>query len=1082
MTKALAPSCSAVAAVAAAAAVVCSAKGAATMAATVDTQRKSYDIGGGEAAETLKRFADESGKQIVYLIDIVRGVTTNPVKGEYTAHQALDRLLVNTGLTAIQDEKTGALMITAPAGTKPSTALSPSTPQPQTTPKNQSNPMITINKRKNPIAWLIGLLVATGSIAPAQVAPAPQAATPGAATGKDEIVVLETFKVFSSSRAEAVEAQRQSNRIGSFIGTDALGSLPDDNVGDALNRLAGINVVGSGTDGRAEVSIRGLEGKHNLLLLNGNSLTFADSDLSTSRGTDTRSFDVSTIPVDDVKSIEVIKSITPDVDASAVGGVINVETTSASELKNQKVKYKFEYRAREAGSEGGWGGSLSYAMPLNADRTLGATLNLTYRNENYRKWRMELRQANLPPFESDGTLKVPLLSQIEPRDERVAAKTTTLSGSVDWKLSDTTSVYFKPYVNLQDLERLRIRWRYRNLNASRNAVYMTSFAPDATTTTEVTNFRRSEDFRFAKQYRYYPKDTADQIRLLFGGTTKLTGGRLNYALGFGDSRNQAQEKRSIFDTPSTDPTNSSIRPRRLWRVTYDNTNTALPVARAVAVSDPTVDRFNSALGQGSSVLSNVRFQDFDYHDKELTAKLDYENFGKGSRAYDLKMGAKLNRKSRVNRTVLVDWKPDHKAFGRTISEAEFPLSDIANESFSDRYLDGGFSMPIKPVYDFFDANRSKFVRSDGNEWIAQSGKNYDASETIVAAYGMATARLRDLTLIGGVRYEHTANTYNWRASLIDPPSSSLPRLDDVKGSKSYDNFFPGVVGTYRLGDQHILRAAITRSISRPDYEDLVPFNQAVFVTTWGASAAPTDDDDTFESGNPNLKAQTATNYDLGYEFYFGKSEQNTLSVNYFRKELKDFLFTFHAVTPFVDSTGGTAFRTVEFVANGSKQTLNGVELSWTQSLDGILPSPLDGFRFLANYTYISGEETTPVLDPVTQAVLGQQTSSRLVNQPAKIANFQLYYEKGRINARVAYNYVGEFQFNIFDVAFPTLQASRQTLDASFQFSLTKRLRLAFDVKNITDEPSSWVYNTSKAFPESYGENGRMWIIGIRSAF
>ena len=72
---------------------------------------KSYDIAGGDAVNTLKRFADESGRQVVFLVDVVRGVTTNPVQGEYTVREALTRLIANTGLAFAEDAKSGALMV-----------------------------------------------------------------------------------------------------------------------------------------------------------------------------------------------------------------------------------------------------------------------------------------------------------------------------------------------------------------------------------------------------------------------------------------------------------------------------------------------------------------------------------------------------------------------------------------------------------------------------------------------------------------------------------------------------------------------------------------------------------------------------------------------------------------------------------------------------------------------------------------------------------------------------------------------------------------------------------------------------------
>lgn len=76
-----------------------------------ETVRKPYDFPRGDASDTLKRFAEDSGQQVVYLLDTVRGVATNAVKGEFTAREALAALLANTGLTLVEDRKSGALMV-----------------------------------------------------------------------------------------------------------------------------------------------------------------------------------------------------------------------------------------------------------------------------------------------------------------------------------------------------------------------------------------------------------------------------------------------------------------------------------------------------------------------------------------------------------------------------------------------------------------------------------------------------------------------------------------------------------------------------------------------------------------------------------------------------------------------------------------------------------------------------------------------------------------------------------------------------------------------------------------------------------
>ena len=73
-----------------------------------DEAKKNYDLPAGDAAGVLKQFSEVSGRETLFAADVVRGVRTAAVQGEFTPKEALDRMLANTGLTATQDAKTGA--------------------------------------------------------------------------------------------------------------------------------------------------------------------------------------------------------------------------------------------------------------------------------------------------------------------------------------------------------------------------------------------------------------------------------------------------------------------------------------------------------------------------------------------------------------------------------------------------------------------------------------------------------------------------------------------------------------------------------------------------------------------------------------------------------------------------------------------------------------------------------------------------------------------------------------------------------------------------------------------------------------
>ena len=63
---------------------------------------RSFDVPAQDAAVSLKIFAEQCGREIVYSPEAVRGTRTNAVKGEFSAREALDRMLGATELVATQ--------------------------------------------------------------------------------------------------------------------------------------------------------------------------------------------------------------------------------------------------------------------------------------------------------------------------------------------------------------------------------------------------------------------------------------------------------------------------------------------------------------------------------------------------------------------------------------------------------------------------------------------------------------------------------------------------------------------------------------------------------------------------------------------------------------------------------------------------------------------------------------------------------------------------------------------------------------------------------------------------------------------
>ena len=79
--------------------------------ATAAAAEKQYNIRTGDATVTLAQFAAQSGEQLVYLVDNVRGEKTNAVAGRFTARRALEQMLQGTALAVTQDDTSGALVV-----------------------------------------------------------------------------------------------------------------------------------------------------------------------------------------------------------------------------------------------------------------------------------------------------------------------------------------------------------------------------------------------------------------------------------------------------------------------------------------------------------------------------------------------------------------------------------------------------------------------------------------------------------------------------------------------------------------------------------------------------------------------------------------------------------------------------------------------------------------------------------------------------------------------------------------------------------------------------------------------------------
>lgn len=155
----------------------------------------------------------------------------------------------------------------------------------------------------------------------------------------DNIIVTGRRGALASARAQ----ERASDQIKSIISSDDIGNFADQNVAESLQRVPGVTINRSEGEGR-QPAVRGLSGGFVTLTVDGAQLGSRASD----RGlNENRSVDLDILSSDLLSGIEVVKTLTPDIDSDSIGGAINLRTQSALDVGKDTLRARAEIAYQE---------------------------------------------------------------------------------------------------------------------------------------------------------------------------------------------------------------------------------------------------------------------------------------------------------------------------------------------------------------------------------------------------------------------------------------------------------------------------------------------------------------------------------------------------------------------------------------------------------------------------------------------------------------------------------------------------------------------------------------------------------------
>ncbi|MDI7773918.1 TonB-dependent receptor [Asticcacaulis sp. EMRT-3] len=186
--------------------------------------------------------------------------------------------------------------------------------------------------RRARVLMSVSALAVAGGMALGAGAAQAQAADPATAKpAADNTVVVVTG--FRKAYADAIRTKRDSIEITDSINSDGLGRFPDLNVGEAIQRIPGVQLNREADSRNATISLRGLPGTFARTTLNGGA--FADPILSSA--SNTASTPLGAFNSDIFSSITVVKS--PDASDIAGGLSGNVDLRIAPALSRKDGKF-----------------------------------------------------------------------------------------------------------------------------------------------------------------------------------------------------------------------------------------------------------------------------------------------------------------------------------------------------------------------------------------------------------------------------------------------------------------------------------------------------------------------------------------------------------------------------------------------------------------------------------------------------------------------------------------------------------------------------------------------------------------------
>ena len=797
-------------------------------------------------------------------------------------------------------------------------------------------------------------------------------------------------------QARALNQQKSNSNITNVISSDQVGRFPDANIGDALKRVPGITMQNDQGEAR-NIIIRGLAPSLNSVTLNGDRIPSAEGD--------NRNVQMDLIPSDMIATIEVNKTLTPDMDADAIGGSVNLITRATP--NGERIS------ATLAGGYGPIRDKAIYTAGLvygnrYLNNKLGVVLSGSYNNNDYGSDNIEATWVQ----DDFGNTYV---EQQAIRYYNVQRIRRSIAFATDYKFNDNNTIYFNAIYNWRDDRENRFALTYDDMEPI--------YGADEQTITGFTgNVKRENkggiDSNRGKSRRLEEQKVQNYaIRGEHLLSSKLD---LDWSANYATASEYKPNERYIeFEQEELEMSQNLLNPRKPFVTTTGEDISAFELSELTQSTDDTKENEFGA-------RVNIRFPF-----SAIEGQKGRLRTGLRLRLKDKERNNTFYSYSPLNDVTLAD-VPTTFYYGNGFN----PGSQYVAGTFASAAYLGGLNLNDTSLYE---------GELDPSEFLAV---NYKAKENIYAGYVRWDQDLSTkLSMILGARVESTHINYTGNRVLDEEELEG-----QINTTNSYTNVLPNLSFKYAATKDFILRAAFTTALARPNYYALAPYINNV------AS------DSEISAGNPNLEATYSYNFDFMAENYF--ESVGLVSGGFFYKNLKDFIYTYSNnqysaadfAADFPDQSNpvpvGEEWTFIQS-RNGDNVDVYGFEVAFQRQLD-FLPGFLKNFGIYTNYTY-----TDSKAKGIADEDGNERKDVKLPGTAPHMFNGSLSWENSRFSARASANFASDYLDELGSDDFNDTYYDKQFfLDINASYKITKNLRVFAEAKNLTNQPLRYYQGVS----------------------